>query len=187
MAKISPLMILPPLVFVGFAALVFVGLMREDRDVLKSTFIGQPAPAVTPRPIASLPTFSSVDLQEPGLKLVNFWASWCAPCRAEHPTLIKLAEELPIYGINQDRTEQNAIGFLEELGNPFVATLFDETKRQSIDWGVYGLPETFLIDGDGIVRLRIVGPLTNRVMVDKLRPAMAEAMATPPSSSSSED
>lgn len=175
MARISPLMILPPLVFAGFAALVFVGLMREDPNELPSTFIGQPAPPVAARPIGGLPTFDSADLLQPGLKLVNFWASWCAPCRVEHPTLIKLSEEIPIYGINQDRTEKDALGFLDELGDPFTANVFDITKRQSIEWGVYGLPETFLIDGEGTVLLRIVGPLTSRVLEQRLRPALAEA------------
>lgn len=177
MAKLSPLMILPPVLFAGFAALVFVGLMREDRDVLPSTFIGQPAPTVAARPIGGLPSFDNTDLQQPGLKLVNFWASWCAPCRVEHPTLIKLSEEIPIYGINQDRTEKDALGFLDELGNPFTGNIFDITKRQSIEWGVYGLPETFLIDGDGMVLLRIVGPLTSRVLEQKLRPALFAAAA----------
>jgi len=175
MAKMAPLMLLPPILFAGLAVMFYVGMMRDDPEGLPSTFIGQPAPGITAEPVGSLPTFDRATLDADGLKLVNFWASWCAPCRAEHPTLIRLADELPIYGVNQDLTPKDAKAFLDELGDPFTAVVFDKSKRQSIDWGVYGLPETFLIDGDGTVLLRIVGPLTSRVLESKLRPAMAEA------------
>lgn len=170
MAKLSPLMILPPLLFAGLAALFYVGMNRDDPDTLPSSFIGKSAPNVTAIPLGDLPGFDQADLSAPGLKLVNFWASWCAPCRAEHPTLVELGKDIPIFGVNQDRTVEDALGFLDELGNPFAAANFDVTKRQSIDWGVYGLPETFLIDGEGKVVLRIVGPLTSRVLADRLQP-----------------
>lgn len=175
MAKFSPLMILPPVLFAGLAGLFFVGMMRDDPNGLPSTFVGRPAPEVKANPIGSLPSFDRAALDSPNLKLVNFWASWCAPCRAEHPTLIKIAEEIPVYGINQDKTERDALAFLNELGNPFTGNVFDSTKRQSIEWGVYGLPETFLVDEEGTVLLRIVGPLTSRVLRDKLRPALEAA------------
>jgi len=177
MAKFSPLMALPPLIFAGLAAMFYFGMMQEDRDALPSTFVGKLAPGLAAAPIGNLPSFSRSELNAPGLKLVNFWASWCAPCRAEHPTLVALADEIPIYGVNQDLTEADALGFLNELGNPFKAVIFDKNKRQSIDWGVYGLPETFLIDENGVVVLRIVGPLTRRVLAKTLRPALVEAAA----------
>lgn len=175
MAKISPLMVLPPILFAGLAVLFYVGMMRDDPNGLPSTFVGQPAPEITPEPVGALPTFDRAALTSEGLKLVNFWASWCAPCRAEHPTLMRLSQEIPIYGVNQDLTPADALAFLKELGDPFTAVVFDKSKRQSINWGVYGLPETFLVDSDGTVLLRIVGPLTSRVLESKLRPALAEA------------
>ncbi|MCP3970515.1 MAG: DsbE family thiol:disulfide interchange protein [Rhodobacteraceae bacterium] len=168
-------MILPPVIFAGLAVLFFVGMNRSDPRALPSTFIGRQAPGLAATPVGSLSSFDRAALEEPGLKLVNFWASWCPPCRAEHPTLIKLANDLPIYGVNQDVKPADALDFLDDLGNPFKALIYDGNKRQSIDWGVYGLPETFLIDGDGTVLLRIAGPLTNRVLADKLRPAMEQA------------
>jgi cytochrome c biogenesis protein CcmG/thiol:disulfide interchange protein DsbE len=169
------MMILPPLLFAGLAALFLVGLLRDDPNVLPSTFVGQPAPPLVAAPIGNLPSFDRAVLEAPGLKIVNFWASWCAPCRAEHPNLIALSAELPIYGVNQDKTPGDALGFLQDLGNPFTANIFDATKRQSINWGVYGLPESFLIDGKGTILLRIVGPLTKRVIQNTLRPAIAVA------------
>lgn len=175
MARLSPLTILPPLLFAGLAALFYVGMNREDPDALPSTFVDRPAPDVTEAPLGGLPSFSRAALDAPGLKLVNFWASWCAPCRAEHPTLVRLGQDIPIYGVNQDRTVEDAMGFLDELGNPYTAVNFDKTKRQSIDWGVYGLPETFLIDGQGRVITRIVGPLTSRILADRLQPALDAA------------
>ncbi len=177
MARLSPLMFLPPVLFAGLAVMFYVGMNRDDRDALPSVFIGQPAPMLTEAPLGPLPGFGRADLDRPGLKLVNFWASWCAPCRAEHPTLIRLAEEYPIYGVNQDRTEADALRFLEELGDPFTANLFDSDKRQSINWGVYGLPETFLIDGEGRVLYRHVGALTSRALEERLRPVLEEARA----------
>jgi len=176
MARIPPLTILLPLLLAGLAALVYIGMMRADREAPPATFTGRPAPDIIASPIGQLPSFDRAALDGPGLKLVNFWASWCAPCRAEHPALLRLADEMPVYGVNQDLSETDAIGFLDELGNPFAAVVFDASKRQSINWGVSGLPETFLIDGDGIVVLRIRGPLTSRVVDSTLRPAITEAM-----------
>ncbi len=174
-AKVSKLMFLPPALFAALAVLFFVGMNREDPDTLPSTFIGRAAPALSEAPLGSLPSFDRATLDQPGVKLVNFWASWCAPCRVEHPTLIKLAEEFPVYGVNQDRTEADALRFLADLGDPFSGVLFDKSKRQSIDWGVYGLPETFVIDGKGRVVYRHVGPLTSRAVQERLRPALQAA------------
>lgn len=173
MAKVSPLMAVPLLVFGAFAGLSFFGLQREDPDGLPSVLVGRAAPAVTSAPLLDHPEFTSQDLKSGGIKLVNFWASWCAPCRAEHPNLMELAKEYPVYGINQDYGQKEAQGFLDELGNPYSALLYDGNKRQSIDWGVYGLPETFVLDSDGKVLLRIAGPLTQRVIEESLKPILA--------------
>lgn len=176
MARLSALMILPPLVFAGFVALAAVGMMRDDPDALPSTLVGQPAPPVVIEPYPGKPMFGDADLRDGTVKLVNFWASWCAPCRAEHPNLQVLTDEgITIYGINYKDKLAQAQAFLGELGDPFAAQGRDEKGRMGLDWGVYGLPETFVIAGDGTIVLRFAGALTRRVIAETLRPAMARA------------
>ncbi len=172
MAKISPLMAVPLLVFAAFGGLAAIGLNRDDPESLPSVLVGRAAPEVQSAPLLDYPEFKGEDLTKGDIKLVNFWASWCAPCRAEHPNLMELAKDYPIYGINQDYGPKEARGFILELGNPYSGLLYDPRKRQSIDWGVYGLPETFVIDGDGKILGRIAGPLTQRVIEETLKPML---------------
>jgi cytochrome c biogenesis protein CcmG/thiol:disulfide interchange protein DsbE len=167
-------MIAPPLIFAGLAALFFVGMMRDDPDALPSVFIDKPAPPIEAATLADLAVFDRAVLDQPGVKIVNFWASWCAPCRAEHPALVELAKTLPVYGVNRDTTPDAALKFLDELGDPYSAVVFDPGGQKSIDWGVYGLPETFIIDGTGKVILRFAGPI-HRVMESTILPAIATA------------
>lgn len=172
---IKPMMLLPPVIFAALAAIFYIGMVRDDPDVLPSTFVGRAAPMVSPVPVGPLPTFDRAELNKPGLKLVNFWASWCAPCRVEHPNLTILQKEgMAIYGINYKDTVENGLGFLDELGDPYVAVGADPEGRTGLEWGVYGLPETFLIDGDGTVLLRLAGALTERALAERLRPALAK-------------
>jgi len=169
-------MILPPVIFAGLAAMFFVGMNRDDPNALPSAMTGRTAPGVTLTQLGEGPLFDDAALQSGGVKLVNFWASWCAPCRAEHPTLEALAAEgIPIFGINYKDKPANALGFLAELGNPYAAMGADETGRTGLDWGVYGVPETYVIDADGIVILRFAGPITQRALASKIRPAMERA------------
>ena len=176
MAKISPLMLAPPAIFFAFGALFLVGMYREDPDSLPSARQGAPAPTVALSPLGDTPVFSDETLRAPGVKLVNFWASWCAPCRVEHPNLELLAAEgVPIYGINYKDDPGNALSFLAELGNPYVGLGADEAGRMALDWGLYGVPETYVIDSDGTVLLRFAGPVTERVLEETIRPAMAAA------------
>ena len=178
MARVSPLMALPPVIFAGLAAMFIWGMNREDPNALPSTFVGKPAPAVTMARLGDLPTFADVDLRDGKVKLVNFWASWCAPCRVEHPNLKKVSSEgVTILGVNFKDKPEAALGFLAELGNPYAAIGADEIGRMGIDWGLYGVPETFVIDGDGNVVLRFPGPITERVMENEIRPAMERAAA----------
>lgn len=177
MARIPKLALIPPLVFAALAGLFLGGMFTEDRDVLPSTREGLPAPAIEPTPVASLPSFTSADMADGQVKVVNFWASWCAPCRVEHEFLIELSEDVPVYGVNRDRTHEQAIAFLEELGNPFDAIVWDEKNRQSIEWGVYALPETFVIDGEGTVVLHSRGPINRPILDNRIRPAIAAASA----------
>jgi len=139
-------------------------MQRERANDLPSTFVGRPAPAFELEPLADLPHATTENLTAPGWKLVNFWASWCPPCRAEHPQLTELADEgWNIIGVNKSDETTNALGFLRELGDPFAAHAADPTGRQAIEWGVYGLPETFLVDPEGNIRYRYPGPITGRI------------------------
>ncbi|ALG90521.1 MULTISPECIES: DsbE family thiol:disulfide interchange protein [Actibacterium] len=169
-------MILPPLIFAALAGLFLYGMVREDPDALPSTRIGQQAPAMTVTPLGDSAPFTDADLQAPGVKLVNFWASWCGPCRAEHPILERLSDEgVTIYGINYKDEPEKALRFLEELGDPYAAIVADGTGRTALEWGVYGVPETFVIDGSGKVILRFAGPMTTQVLEKTIRPAMVAA------------
>ena len=179
MAKISPLMIAPPAIFVGLAALFFFGMQRENPDELPSTMTGKPAPAVQVTPLGDKPSFTDAELRSGGVKLVNYWASWCAPCRAEHPILEDLAEQgITIYGVNYKDKPGNAMRFLQELGDPYTAIGADENGRMALDWGVYGVPETYVIDGKGNIVLRFAGPITDRVLENQIMPAIEKAKGT---------
>lgn len=168
------LMFLPPLLFAALALMFWTGMQRGETE-LPSTLIGQPAPVVQLEALSDLPLFEDKLLRAPGVKLVNFFASWCAPCRAEHPMLKKLADEgITIYGINYKDKPDQALGFLTELGNPYSAIGAD-SGRIALNWGVYGVPETYVIDGTGKIVLRIAGPVTETELERTLRPAIAAA------------
>ncbi len=173
---VKPLMLVPLIVFGAFAAFALVGLQRENPDDLPSALAGRAAPAVQVTPLGDGPLLRDADLRGEGVKLVNYWASWCAPCRAEHPNLEKLAREgVPIYGVNYKDKPDNALGFLAELGNPYAAMGADESGRMALDWGLYGVPETYVIDGEGNIVLRFAGPITGRVLENTIRPAIEAA------------
>lgn len=176
MAKVSPLMIAPPLIFGAFVVLAAVGMFREDPEALPSAREGQPAPPVQTTEFPGKAAFTDASLRDGKVKLVNYWASWCAPCRVEHPNLEALAKEgIPIYGVNYKDQLANADAFLNELGDPYVGIGRDEQGRMGLDWGVYGVPETYVIDGDGTIILRFAGPITERVIENTIRPALAKA------------
>jgi cytochrome c biogenesis protein CcmG, thiol:disulfide interchange protein DsbE len=171
-------MFIPPALFGVLAGLFFAGMYREDPDALPSAMVGRVAPPVVLTPLGERPAFADADLQTGGVKLVNYWASWCAPCRAEHPLLQELADEgVPIYGINYKDETGKALAFLEELGNPYVAMGADATGRTALDWGLYGVPETYVLAADGTVVLRFAGPITRQELERRIRPALAEAAA----------
>lgn len=171
--RISFLMILPPILFGGLALLFLLGMNRENPDELPSALVGKQAPAVQVSQFSDMPLVDDGDLRTGELRLVNFWASWCGPCRVEHPTLMQLqAEGVEIIGVNYKDPEGNATKFLDSLGNPYGSGGADTTGRMALNWGVYGVPETYLIDGEGKVLLRIAGPVTQRELAERLRPAM---------------
>lgn len=177
MARISPLMVLPPVIFGAFAVLAYVGMFREDPQGLPSTRIGQPAPPITEVALTGYAGFSPELLTSGEVTLVNFWASWCPPCRIEHPKLLEMqADGMSIVGVNIRDQEANASQYLTDDGNPFVAVPFDPAGRTSIDWGVTAPPETFIIDGDGTVLFRFAGPLVGSDYEQRFVPALEKAL-----------
>lgn len=173
---------LPLIVFAGVAALFLFRLGAGDPSRLPSALIGQPAPATPLPPVAGLERDS---VPVPGLDptalngtvtLVNVWASWCVPCHDEAPLLMQLAEDpqLRVVGINYKDQPENARRFLGRYGNPFAAVGADASGRASIEWGVYGVPETFLIDRQGRIAFKLVGPITNESLARTLKPEIAK-------------
>ena len=169
---------IPVAIFVMLAGVMAWGLLwRGDKDALRSTFIEKPAPDFAlPKLLAEDETVSIEDLKGNGPVVVNFWASWCAPCRVEHPELVKLANEgVRVVGINYKDDDEKAKRFLEGLGNPFEAVGVDETGRTGITYGVAGLPETFVLDAAGTILYKHVGPINPGELDEKIRPAIEAA------------
>ena len=177
MARLSPLMALPPVIFAGLAAMFVWGMNREDPNALPSAFQGRPAPAVALAVLGDQPVFADADLRDGKVKLVNFWASWCPPCRAEHPTLTELSKVMPVYGVNLKDPEDAALGFLSEHGDPYRAISTDPRGRTAIDWGVTAPPETFIIDGQGKILYRHAGPLVREDYTNRFLPQLEKALA----------
>lgn len=178
MARVSPLMIAPPLVFVALAGLFFTSMMRDNADELPSTRVGQAAPDLALEPVPGTNLLTGIDLRDGELTILNFWASWCPPCRAEHPTLLDLADQgYRVAGLNFRDEADQAATYLAEDGNPFFATGFDPRGRTAIDWGVTAPPETFLIVGDGTVVFRFAGPLVGSDYEQRFLPALEAALA----------
>lgn len=177
MARISPLMLAPPLIFAAFVVMAGIGMFREDPDGLPSTLVGQMAPGV---PAAGLEGFDAATpemLASGQVTLVNFWASWCPPCRAEHPKLLEMeAAGIPIVGINFKDQQGTATKYLTEDDNPFIGVGFDPQGRTAIDWGVTAPPETFILNGSGEVLFRFAGPLVGSDYEQRFVPALQAAM-----------
>ena len=164
-------LLLPLAVFGVLAAAFYWGLWNND-ERLPSTLIGKQVPEFALPPIEGRHDgLSSADLQG-RVSLVNVWASWCVPCRTENPLLVELAEAgtVPIYGINYKDPPEQARAWLDELGDPYARIGADIDGRAGIEWGVYGVPETFLLDADGTILLRHAGPIDRRVLEDILLP-----------------
>ena len=168
------LFLLPLALFAAIALYLGFGLTR-DASVLPSALIDQPAPVFSlPGLSADAPGLDNTALQGQ-VALVNVFASWCVPCRAEHPQLMALAREgWPIYGIAWKDKAAESRAFLAELGNPFRAVGHDGTGRAGIDWGVYGVPETYVIDREGRIRYRHVGPLMPAHLEERILPLLKE-------------
>jgi cytochrome c biogenesis protein CcmG/thiol:disulfide interchange protein DsbE len=169
------LYLVPVLLFAAVGVFLALGLGR-DPHTLPSVLIDKPAPAfaLPPLPGRDERGFSSADLGGRPM-LVNVFASWCVPCRIEHPVLDQLAREgVTVHAINYKDAPEDALTFLRALGDPFARIGADRQGRAAIDWGVYGVPETFVIDRDGRIRYRHVGPLQPRDLERTIRPLLAE-------------
>ena len=167
----------PLVVLVGLLA-VFAMSLNRDPSLIQSVLIDKPAPQFSLPAVegTGVPGFDTASLTGE-VTLVNVFASWCIPCRDEHPVLVALKQQtgVRLFGMNQKDAAENATGFLKELGNPYDAIGADTNGRTSIDWGVYGVPETFIVDAKGIIRFKHVGPLTMEDIASEMIPAIEKA------------
>ena len=167
-----------------FLSLALIFLLRlesgGDPSVIPSALVGQPAPPFDLPPLdgAGVPGFARADL-DGQVTVVNIFASWCGPCRVEHPQLVALAADVRIRVVGIDYKDQpaNALRFLNELGNPYAAIGVDTRGRAAIDWGVYGVPETFVVDRAGVIRFKFIGPLSAETVEGALMPVIEAALA----------
>jgi cytochrome c biogenesis protein CcmG/thiol:disulfide interchange protein DsbE len=174
--------IAPVAAFVVLAFFLFRSLWTPAPDIVPSALLNRPAPhLVLPALDAQSAAFTAGDLAAGHVSVINVFASWCAPCRTETDQLAALAK-LPgvaLYGLTQKDKPEATRAFLDEVGNPFARIARDDDGRASIEWGVYGVPETYVVDGRGIIRLKYVGPLTDAVLAEQLVPAIRAAQANP--------
>nr|WP_240611585.1 DsbE family thiol:disulfide interchange protein [Roseovarius nitratireducens] len=180
--RVSLLMVLPVTIFAGLGAAFYWGLWNTD-DRLPSTLIGKPVPEFDLPPIEGRSDgLATTDLTGE-VSIVNVWASWCVPCRAENPLLVALAQTgaVPIHGINYKDAPGAALAFLDELGDPFTRIGADRNGRVAIDWGVYGVPETYVIDAKGRIAMKHVGPFNRQILETDIMPVVRalQAEATP--------
>lgn len=169
-------MLAPVMVFMGLCLAMLFHLFTKTED-LEATRVGQIAPPVTDVALNGYAPVLPETMARGEVTLVNFWASWCPPCRAEHPKLLELqAAGVPIVGINFKDRDTDAVRYLEDAENPFVAVAYDPSGRSAIDWGVTAPPETFILDGDGVVLYRFVGPLVGSDFENRFLPELQKAM-----------
>lgn len=167
-------------IFLVLVAFLYRGLSLDPK-LVPSPLVGKPMPAFTlTRLDDPNATISDTDIKGK-VSILNIWATWCVSCRAEHETLLELAKtgKVDIYGLNYKDERAAAQQWLRQLGDPYVANAFDDTGRVGIDWGVYGAPETFIIDSQGIIRHKHVGPLTIDVVNEQILPLVAELQDSP--------
>jgi cytochrome c biogenesis protein CcmG/thiol:disulfide interchange protein DsbE len=174
----SYIVFIPLVVFLALAGLLLLRLFAGDASRLPSALIGKPVPAFALGPVTDLgkPGLAAADLKQGQVTLVNVFASWCVPCRQEAPALLLLSQGgQKIVGIAYKDKPENTRRFLGQEGDPYAAVGADLSGRTGIDFGVYGVPETYVVKGDGTIAAKIVGPLTEDNIRDELLPAIAKA------------
>jgi cytochrome c biogenesis protein CcmG/thiol:disulfide interchange protein DsbE len=170
--------LLPLGIFIVLVVFLGIGLNRNPREV-PSPLIDKPAPAFqVPRLHEADKTISQKDMLGK-VWLFNVWASWCVSCRQEHPVLVELSKKnvVPIVGLNYKDSREDGLKWLQDWGNPYVLSAFDQDGRVGIDYGVYGVPETFVVDKRGTIRYKFIGPLTQEAVDKKLLPMVQELNA----------
>lgn len=184
----SPIVrLLPVLIFALVAGFFAIALRTGDPSLLPSTMVGKRVPESTFPPIEGLEMngkadqgFTSADLAKGKVSIVNYWASWCGPCVEEHPLLehLKGLPGVELFGVNYKDKASSARRFIGRFGNPYGAVGTDSQGRTAIDWGVYGTPETFVVNGRGEIVFKHVGPISQESLKTKLLPAIEKAKAS---------
>jgi cytochrome c biogenesis protein CcmG/thiol:disulfide interchange protein DsbE len=173
--RFRALLLVPVLAFLGLAVFLGIGLNR-DPSLLPSALIGKPVPAFNLPPVKGRTLgLSTTDLKGQ-VSLVNVFASWCVACRQEHPLLIRMREQgfVPIHGLNYKDKPAEAAAWLDAMGDPYTRTGADLDGRVAIDWGVYGVPETYVIDREGRIAFKQIGPITPEILSKKILPIIEE-------------
>ena len=185
------IVLIPLAAFLGLAAIFVLRLGAGDPSRIPSALIGRPAPQLS---LPGLPGLERDGVAVPGLDaamlkgevtLINVWASWCIPCRDEAPLLLRLAADkrIRVVGITYKDQADNARRFLGRYGNPFAANGVDGNGRAAIEWGVYGVPESFVVDREGRITYKLIGPITPDNLESALKPAIEKALSSPASAS----
>ena len=167
--------LIPLAIFIVIVGFLAVGLTLNPR-LVPSPLIDKPAPAFTlPQLADPSKTFSQKDMLGQ-VWVLNVWASWCVACREEHPVLIELAKSkvVPLYGLNYKDKREDALAWLARFGDPYVQSIVDREGRTGIDFGVYGVPETFVIDKQGVIRYKHIGPVTPESVQAKILPLIRQ-------------
>ena len=167
--------LIPLLLFVVLVIFLAVGLNRDPHEV-PSPLINKPAPAFEVAQLAQPNKTFSPEAMKGQVWILNVWASWCVACREEHPVLVELAksDQAPLIGLDYKDKREDALAMLERQGNPYVLSAFDANGKVGIDYGVYGVPETYVIDQAGIIRFKHIGPITQKILNQKIFPLIAE-------------
>ena len=167
--------LIPLILFLVLVVFLGVGLNRDPREV-PSPLINKPAPAFELAQLSQPNKTFSTDSMKGQVWILNVWASWCVACREEHPVLVELAKsgQAPVIGLDYKDKREDALAMLQRQGDPYVLSAFDENGRVGIDYGVYGVPETYIIDQAGIIRFKHIGPITMQVLNEKMYPLIRE-------------